>query len=71
MNEPLPSRLRPLADPAHLPALKPDYVHRQPALGLGPLDPADAEELAGAWVDGALTELAKVHPMRQELGHGS
>ena len=40
MNEPLPSRLRPLADPAHLPALKPDYVHRQPALGLGPLDPA-------------------------------
>ncbi len=32
-------RLRTLADPAHLPALKPDYVHARPALGLGPLDP--------------------------------
>ena len=31
--------LRPLPDPAHLPALKPEYAHRRPALGLGPLDP--------------------------------
>ncbi|MFV3131124.1 arsenical resistance protein ArsH [Niveispirillum sp. KHB5.9] len=31
-------RLRPLADPAHLPALDPAYAHQQPALGLGPLD---------------------------------
>ena len=31
--------LRPLADPDHLPALHPDYAHRQPALGLGELDP--------------------------------
>ncbi|KAF0119043.1 MAG: NADPH-dependent FMN reductase, partial [Xanthobacteraceae bacterium] len=33
------TRLRPLADPQHIPALKPEYLHRQPALGLGPLDP--------------------------------
>lgn len=32
-------RLRPLADPAHLPALRPEYVHRRPALGLGDPDP--------------------------------
>ena len=32
-------RLRPLADPAYLPALKPEYVYRKPALGLGTLDP--------------------------------
>jgi arsenic resistance protein ArsH len=32
-------RLRTLPDPAHLPALKPEYAHRRPALGLGPLDP--------------------------------
>lgn len=32
-------RLRTLADPDYLPALKPEYLHRQPALGLGPLDP--------------------------------
>ncbi len=32
-------RLRTLADPAHLPALKPDYVYARPAMGLGPLDP--------------------------------
>jgi arsenic resistance protein ArsH len=31
--------LRTLPDPAHLPALKPEYAHRRPALGLGPLDP--------------------------------
>ena len=32
-------RLRTLSDPAHLPALKPEYVHARPALGLGPMDP--------------------------------
>jgi arsenic resistance protein ArsH len=32
-------RLRALADPEHLPALKPEYVHRRPALGLGELAP--------------------------------
>lgn len=32
-------RLRTLVDPAHLPALKPEYVHHRPALGFGPLDP--------------------------------
>jgi arsenic resistance protein ArsH len=31
--------LRTLPDRAHLPALKPEYAHRRPALGLGPLDP--------------------------------
>ena len=33
------NRLRALAETDYLPALKPDYVHRQPALGLGTLDP--------------------------------
>ena len=32
-------RLRPLADPEHLPALKPEYAYRLPAIGLGALDP--------------------------------
>src|SRR3989344_4847175 len=32
-------RLRALADPGLLPALKPEYAHRRPALGLGELDP--------------------------------
>ncbi|OYU34479.1 arsenical resistance protein ArsH [Novosphingobium sp. PASSN1] len=32
-------RLRPLSEPAHLPALKPAYVHLRPALGLGACDP--------------------------------
>ncbi len=32
-------RLRPLPDPAHLPALKPEYAHARLALGLGELDP--------------------------------
>lgn len=32
-------RLRTLADPAYLPALKPAYVHARPAMGLGPMDP--------------------------------
>ncbi len=32
-------RLRHLADPEHLPALKPEYTHRKPAAGLGVLDP--------------------------------
>ena len=31
--------LRSLSDVVHLPALKPEYVHRRPALGLGELDP--------------------------------
>jgi arsenic resistance protein ArsH len=31
--------LRPLADPGRLPALKPEYAYRAPALGLGDLDP--------------------------------
>jgi arsenic resistance protein ArsH len=39
MTEPTFTRLRTLSDPGHLPALKPEYVHRQPALGLGELDP--------------------------------
>jgi arsenic resistance protein ArsH len=30
--------LRPLADPGRLPALKPEYTYRAPALGLGDLD---------------------------------
>ncbi|MCW0197142.1 MAG: arsenical resistance protein ArsH [Sphingopyxis terrae] len=34
------SRLRTLADPDHLPALSPEYLRAQPALGLGPLAPA-------------------------------
>ena len=33
------SRLRTLSDPGHFPALNPDYLHRAPATGLGPLDP--------------------------------
>ena len=33
------TRLRALPDPAHLPALKPAYVHARPAQGLGPIDP--------------------------------
>ncbi|MEJ2458168.1 MAG: arsenical resistance protein ArsH, partial [Novosphingobium sp.] len=33
------SRLRPLADPDHLPALRPEYAHCRPALGLGENDP--------------------------------
>jgi arsenic resistance protein ArsH len=33
------TRIRTLSDPAHLPALRPEYAHRQPALGLGPLEP--------------------------------
>lgn len=37
MTQPEYSRLRLLADPEYLPALKPDYVHRRPALGLGEL----------------------------------
>ncbi|MCL9982568.1 MAG: arsenical resistance protein ArsH [Erythrobacter sp.] len=32
-------RLRTLPDPAYLPALKPEYVHARPALGLGELVP--------------------------------
>ncbi len=32
------SRLRPLSEAGHLPALRPAYAHQRPALGLGPLD---------------------------------
>ena len=39
MSEVSYSRLRPLSDPGHLPALKPEYAHRKPALGLGALEP--------------------------------
>ncbi|MBB3953630.1 arsenical resistance protein ArsH [Novosphingobium sediminicola] len=39
MDETTFSRLRDLADPDHLPALRPEYAHRRPALGLGPMDP--------------------------------
>ena len=28
-------RLRPLSEPEHLPALRPEYAHRRPAAGLG------------------------------------
>ena len=40
MTEPTYTRLRTLADLDHLPALSPEYLRAQPALGLGPLDPA-------------------------------
>lgn len=33
------TRLRDLPDPDHLPALKPEYAHLRPALGLGLMDP--------------------------------
>ncbi len=33
------SRLRDLPDPSSFPALKPEYLHRSPAAGLGSLDP--------------------------------
>src|SRR3546814_3958090 len=39
MNDTGLARLRTLADPDHLPALKPEYAHRRPTLGLGELDP--------------------------------
>lgn len=35
MNPPPVSRLRVLRDPAHLPALKAQYAHERPAMGLG------------------------------------
>lgn len=39
MSEAAHTRVRSLADPAHLPALKQEYAHARPALGLGPFDP--------------------------------
>jgi arsenic resistance protein ArsH len=39
MSEPAFNRLRALSDPDHLPALRQEYIRRQPALGLGALDP--------------------------------
>ena len=40
MTEPQFTRLRALTDPDHLPALSCEYLRAQPALCLGPLDPA-------------------------------
>src|SRR3546814_12439050 len=40
MTEQTHSRLRALSDADHFPALSPEYLHAQPAFGLGPLDPA-------------------------------
>ncbi|HZF46123.1 MAG TPA: arsenical resistance protein ArsH [Sphingomonadaceae bacterium] len=39
MTETVHSRLRTLTDPAHLPALKPEFLLHRPAMGLGPLNP--------------------------------
>ena len=39
MTEMTFTRLRELSEPDHLPALKPQYAHRRPALGLGALEP--------------------------------
>lgn len=39
MTQPAYARLRALAEPDQLPALRPEYVHRRPAQGLGALDP--------------------------------
>jgi arsenic resistance protein ArsH len=33
------NRLRDLPDPDHMPALRPEYAHRQPGLGLGAMEP--------------------------------
>ena len=38
MTPPPFARLRTLSDPDRLPALRPEFAHRQPAAGLGPLD---------------------------------
>mgnify|MGYP003114931354 FL=1 len=38
MTSPSFTRLRTLSDPDRLPALRPEFAHRQPAAGLGPLD---------------------------------
>ncbi|KTE16077.1 arsenical resistance protein ArsH [Sphingopyxis sp. H115] len=40
MTDQIFARLRPLADADHLPALSPEYLRAEPALGLGPFDPA-------------------------------
>lgn len=40
MSDPGYARLRTIADVDLLPALRPEYMHEQPALGLGALDPA-------------------------------
>lgn len=39
MTQPAYARLRALAEPDQLPALRPEYVHRRPAQGLGAFDP--------------------------------
>ena len=39
MTGPSYTRLRKVTDPGHLPALRPEYAHRCPALGLGELEP--------------------------------
>lgn len=33
------SRLRTLSDPDHLPSLRAEYLHRNPTMGLGAMDP--------------------------------
>ena len=38
MTPPSFTRLRTLSDPDRLPALRPEFAHRQPAAGLGPFD---------------------------------
>ncbi|NIJ61815.1 arsenical resistance protein ArsH [Qipengyuania flava] len=38
MTPPSFTRLRTLSDPDRLPALRPEFAHRQPSAGLGPLD---------------------------------
>lgn len=39
MSEVSYTRLRTLSDPEHLPALKPEFLNRKPAIGLGSFDP--------------------------------
>jgi len=39
IESPSMTRLRALPDPGHLPALQPEYLHRNPASGLGAIDP--------------------------------
>ena len=39
MTDPAFTRLRSLTDANHLPALSPEYLRAQPALGLGPVEP--------------------------------
>src|SRR3546814_16529387 len=47
MTEQTHSRLRALSDADHFPALSPEYLHPQPAFGLGPTDPRSAAHRVG------------------------